>query len=187
MYILLAFIDKYFLIMNGKIALLSSVFLSIIMHDGHAQTDTIFIIGKRESYNRNITNKESWDWGIKAGGGYGYELGVIRSNIWTSIPLGATIISLTNEFPYRTTWVNPKLSIEASFILFTGRLSIIDYTNFQKHDVRFRPELGFSLGGIITATYYRDAFFTSERFLIKKSGWWFSTNIGIPPKGKKYW
>ena len=153
--------------------------------DSQAQTDST-AKASTFSLKEGLTEKEYWEWGIKAGGGeQGYELGISRCN-WRGFPLGMITLSALNEFPRGVTWVNPKLSAEVGWLFFAARISGLDYTNFNKHDIRFRPEYGFSLVGFINVMYHNDLFLSSQRFGIDRKGWNLTINFPFNPKHYTY-
>jgi hypothetical protein len=93
-------------------------------------------------------------------------------------------VSLLNEFPRGVTWVNPKISAEIGVLFLAARLSVVDYTNWKQHDVRIRPEYGFSFLGFANVMYHRDITLSADRFNIESQGW--SLTLNFPSNPKNY-
>lgn len=100
------------------------------------------------------SHSQSWFWGFKGAllSGPTAEIGVIRSNM-TSIPFGSIHVFASNEFRMGHSLLNPKMGIELGWWLIGGRVNLIDYIEKNDHDIRFRPEAGFSLFGILSFYY----------------------------------
>lgn len=132
---------------------------------------------------RRVFDKTYWEWGGKARvSPQGYEVGVSRCT-WRAFP-GMVTLSLLNEFPRGVTWVNPKLSTEIAVAFVAVRLSAVDYTNWRGHDVRLRPEYGFSVLGFANVLYHRDLMLSAHRFDIAPQGW--SVTFNFPSNPKNY-
>jgi hypothetical protein len=95
-------------------------------------------------------------------------------------------VSLLNEFPRGVTWVNPKISAEVGWLFLAARLSAVDYTNWKSHDVRVRPEYGFSFLGFANIMYHNGLILSAHRFDIAPQGWSVTFNFPSNPKNYTY-
>lgn len=66
-----------------------------------------------------------------------------------------TGIKVASEFNFDVNhfYIAPKIAWEVNLPLISGRLSIIDYTNFFYHDLKITPEIGITYGGFINLHY----------------------------------
>ncbi len=80
-------------------------------------------------------------------------------------PIGYAGTKLSTEFNFNSNrfLLGPKLSCEFDFALFGARLSVIDYTDFKLHDLRFSPEVGLTCLGVFGLYYGWNIPLTSER------------------------
>ena len=64
-------------------------------------------------------------------------------------------IKVASEFNFDVNhfYIAPKIAYEVNLPLISGRLSIIDYTNFFYHDLKITPEIGITYGGFINLHY----------------------------------
>lgn len=140
------------------------------------------LISTRTDFPHIFADKEYWEWGGKAGvSPQGFEAGISRCN-WRSLPLGMVTVSVLNEFPRGVTWVNPKVSTDIAWFFFAARLSVVDYSNWRRHDMRVRPEYGFSFLGFANVLYHHDLFLSVNQFDIAPEGWSVSFNFPTNPK-----
>ena len=125
-----------------------------------------------------------WQWGVRAGVGFNgtCELGLIRTYNWTS-HLKTLTFSLSNEFVSSRQLLNPKISAEYFWLVFGGRISVIDYTNFVSNEIRIRPQIGFAAYGLVTFLFGHDVTLTDNTFCsVPEDAWYLVINI---PLGKE--
>jgi hypothetical protein len=128
--------------MRKKYYLLISLFLFNVIF-AFGQKDSIIHLNKR-----SIEDKRVWlSLGISVQKQAVGEIGIMYGKI--QIGREGLIIGsgykLASEFNFnpKSFFIAPKLSWEAG-AFFGFRISIIDYTNFNYHDFKLTPELGFA-------------------------------------------
>lgn len=84
--------------------------------------------------------------------GYYLEVGVIRGFIAESHGPNLGVIGpfISTDINTQNLILGPKLGFEFSFLLLSGKVSSIAYTDFKKVDLRFTPEIGLTLLGYLT-------------------------------------
>jgi hypothetical protein len=88
------------------------------------------------------------------------EVGLMYGSLQRSMcnPSGMMGVKLATEFNFdrENRFIAPKLSVEADILLVGLRLNIIDYTNFNYHDVKLTPEFGLTINGYVNLFYGRN-------------------------------
>jgi hypothetical protein len=131
-----------------------SFFILFTIEYSYSQTDSLDIKPRDRFFS---LAKDNWDWGVNLGSGFNgtWEFGIRRYN-WVGVPLGLASYGLSNEFVYGGSVFNPKITAEFSWLFIGSRISVIDYLNSGANEFRVRPEIGFTLFGVITLFYGND-------------------------------
>jgi hypothetical protein len=73
--------------------------------------------------------------------------------------IATELMSINNKFIF-----GPKLSFEVQAFYLGGRVSLTDYTDFSKHDIRFTPEFGVTVKGLVSLFYGYSMCINNNRF-----------------------
>ena len=123
------------------------------------------------------------DWGIKSGGGMNgtWEVGIIRCCAEDlDLPIAMFSYGVSNEFVYDGRLFNPKIHVQYTFLLAGARISLIDYNNSSSHELRLRPEIGFSYCGIIDVFFGHDFKLNEQDYnSVPLNRWYLSLNFPI--------
>lgn len=93
-------------------------------------------------------------------------------------------LSVSNEFVPGVSNFNPEVSAGLSWGIFAARLCMVDYnSDFKTQTYMLRPQIGFSMLGIIEFFYGQDIQVNNiENKSIRPFGWTIKVNIPIAPK-----
>jgi len=67
-------------------------------------------------------------------------------------------------------YLNNKIGFECFYLFTGGRLNLVHYTDFEKHQFAIRPEFGFSFFSVFTLTYGYNFNLISENYFKTKGG-----------------
>jgi hypothetical protein len=156
--------------------ILSILMMCILINTTTSQTDST---KKRQPSLIAGIAGEDWGWRLKCGGGFNesWEVGIIRCTV-DGPPFGMLSYGLSNEFVYDGRLFNPKIHAEVSYLFAGARISLIDYNNFIKHELRLRPEIGFSAGGMMTLFFGHDFKLRNQDYnTVPINRWHFSLHL----------
>lgn len=155
-----------------KYFLLSFLFLSL---NCIAQNDSLI------SKKRITFPDYNWRNAIRLGTGfYGtYELGFEKWKLLRK-PIIFTDICLPNELMDHARLINPQISVEYIFTFLGTRLILLNYNDAAIHEVRLRPEIGFTFIGLTSIYYGYDIKLNNQDYTaVPIQRWFLDFNIPI--------